>query len=299
MKKNNIFSLIRLCRPKHWIKNLLIFAPLVFSGKLTNPADFYATFAGGFAFSLIASAVYVFNDLCDVENDRRHEIKKSRPLASGAVSSRSAVVLTCLLLTAAFTINAVVCPKAYAFALPALYVLLNVVYSLRAKRVPLLDIAVLVSGFLIRIYYGAFLVDAPVSPWLYLTIMSMAAYLGLGKRRNELNKRILEHQEIDGVLKSYPTAFLDRNMYMCLTLVITFYALWSISPVPVLPDEAADYRIGTVPLVLLICMRYSLLIETKTYADPVDVLTSDKTLIVLVLLYGAYMLFLMYGFTYF
>ena len=295
MKKTNTFGLIRLCRPKHWIKNILVFAPLVFSGKLLNPVDFLITVAGWFAFGFIASAVYVFNDLCDLENDRRHEIKKNRPLASGIVSPRAAIVLSCFLLICAFTVNAVFCPATKAICMLALYIVLNIVYSVRAKKVPLLDIAILVSGFLIRIYYGAFLIDTPVSPWLYLTITAMAAYLGLGKRRNELKTRIRENQEIDGVLKSYPAHFLDRNMYMCLTLAITFYALWSISPVPVLPDEATDYRIGTVPLVLLICMRYSLLIEIKTYADPVDVLTSDKALISLVLLYGAYMLFLMYG----
>ena len=295
MKIINIFALIRLCRPKHWIKNLLIFAPLVFSGRLTDSNDFLITLTGWFAFGFTASAVYVFNDLCDVESDRRHEIKKNRPLASGDVPARCAVVLSCLLMICAFTLNAFACSEIQAAGMLVLYIILNILYSLRAKGIPLLDIAVLVFGFLVRIYYGAFLIDAPVSPWLYLTITTMAAYLGLGKRRNELQKRIRENQEIDGVLKSYPAGFLDKNMYMCLTLAIAFYALWSISPVPALPEEAADYRIGTVPLVLLICMRYSLLIETKTYADPVDVLTSDKALIFLVLLYGAYMLSLMYG----
>ncbi len=293
--KNNIPALLRLCRPKHWIKNLLIFVPLVFSGKLSNRADFSIALTGWFAFGFVASAVYVFNDFCDMKSDRLHEIKKNRPLASGAVSSRAAAILLCSLLTGAFTINFFVRSGLQTSGLLALYIGLNVVYSLKAKNTPLFDIAVLVSGFLIRIYYGAFLINAPVSPWLYLTVTTMAAYLGLGKRRNELQKRIRDDQNIDGVLKSYSTAFLDKNMYMCLTLAVAFYALWSISPVPALPEEATDHRIGTVPLVLLICMRYSLLIETRTYADPVDVLASDKILIFLVLSYGAYMLFLMYG----
>ena len=293
--KNNIPALLRLCRPKHWIKNLLIFVPLVFSRKLLNRADFSITLTGWLAFGFVASAVYVFNDLCDMKNDRLHEIKKNRPLASGAVSPRAAAVLSCSLLAIAFTINSVVRSGFQTSGLLLLYIGLNTVYSLKAKDIPLFDIAVLVSGFLIRLYYGAFLINAPVSPWLYLTVTTMAAYLGLGKRRNELQKRIRDCQDIDGVLKKYSTAFLDKNMHMCLTLAVAFYALWSISPVPALPEEAANHRIGTVPLVLLICMRYSLLIETKTYADPVDVLTSDKVLIFLVLSYGAYMLFLMYG----
>ena len=190
--------------------------------------------------------------------------------------------------------NAEACKKFAPAGLLILYLALNALYSLWAKKIPLLDISILVSGFLIRIFYGASLIDAPVSAWLYLTITSMATYLGLGKRRNELQKRINENRELDGVLKSYPLSFLDKNMHMCLTLTNVFYALWTISPIPVF-SAASDGRIATVPLVLLICMRYSLLIETKTYADPVDVLTSDKVLVFLVLAYGAYMAFLMYG----
>lgn len=294
MQKTKISDLLRLCRPKHWIKNLLVFAPLIFSGKLLVLSDFTSVLLGWFAFNFIASAVYVFNDLCDVKTDRLHEIKKSRPLACGTVSICSAVILLGGLIILAFTANAEASCTTTTAGMLALYLLLNVFYSLWAKKIPLLDIAVLVIGFLIRVFYGASLIAAPVSAWLYLTITTMATYLGLGKRRNELQKRINGNQEITGVLKNYPIDFLDKNMHMCLTLTIAFYALWTIAPVPVLP-AAADGRIGTVPLVLLICMRYSLLIESKTYADPVDVLTSDKILIALVLLYGAYMAFLMYG----
>ena len=283
---------VQLCRPKHWLKNFLIFVPLIFSGKLMNPQDFTIVLTGWFVFGLTASAVYIINDLKDVETDRKHEIKKNRPLASGTVSPRFAAVMTVTLLFCAFffTPN----PKETAFML-ALYVVLNIFYTLWAKKIPLLDIAVLVTGFLIRIYYGSFLINVPVSPWLYLTITTMAAYLGLGKRRNELQKTINESLEIDGVLKHYSTSFLDKNMYMCLTLTNAFYALWTVAPVQALAEGTPDGRIGTVPLVLLICMRYSLLIESKKYADPVDVLTSDKILIFLVLIYCAYMLFLMYG----
>ena len=294
MKKINLPALVKLCRPKHWIKNFLVFAPLVFSGKLSDPTFFIIILAGWFAFNFLASAIYVFNDLCDLKTDRLHEIKKKRPLASGAVSPLSASVLLFLLIVSSFTLNAAVCSGINAAGMLAVYLILNVIYSLWAKKIALLDIAILVFGFLLRIYYGAFLIDAPVSAWMYLTITTMAAYLGFGKRRNELMKRICEGREIDDVLKNYSESFLDKNMYMCLTLTNAFYALWTVFPVPVLSAEN-DNRITSVPLVLLICMRYSLLIESKTYADPVDVLTSDRILIFLVLLYGVYMMFLMYG----
>lgn len=289
-----IFPLIRLCRPKHWLKNVLIFAPLIFSGNLLNPENFFKTLLGWIAFNFTASAVYIFNDLRDIETDKLHEIKKNRPLAAGQVTPTTAKILFCLLIIAAAGINLTASTCLQPAGLLLLYLIMNVLYSLRIKKIPLLDIAFLVLGFLIRIFYGASLIIETVSVWLYLTVTTMSAYLGLGKRRNELQKRIDNNHEINGVLKFYTPEFLDKNMYMCLTLTIAFYALWAISPIPAMPDPS-NARIWTVPLVLLICMRYSLLIESKTYADPVDVLTSDKVLILLVVLYGLYMILLMYG----
>lgn len=294
MSLSTSIALIRLCRPKHWLKNVLVFAPLIFSGNLLNPDSFFKTFIGWIAFNFTASAVYIFNDLRDIETDKLHEIKKYRPLAAGQVTPTTAKILFCLLIIAAAGINLTASTCLQPAGLLLLYLIMNVLYSLRIKKIPLLDIAFLVLGFLIRIFYGASLIIETVSVWLYLTVTTMSAYLGLGKRRNELQKRIDNNHEINGVLKFYTPEFLDKNMYMCLTLTIAFYALWAISPIPAMPDPS-NARIWTVPLVLLICMRYSLLIESKTYADPVDVLTSDKVLILLVVLYGLYMILLMYG----
>lgn len=298
MSLSTSIALIRLCRPKHWLKNVLIFAPLIFSGNLLNPENFFKTLLGWIAFNFTASAVYIFNDLRDIETDKLHEIKKNRPLAAGQVTPTTVKILFCLLIIAAAGINLTASTCLQPAGLLLLYLIMNVLYSLRIKKIPLLDIAFLVLGFLIRIFYGASLIIETVSVWLYLTVTTMSAYLGLGKRRNELQKRIDNNHEINGVLKFYTPEFLDKNMYMCLTLTIAFYALWAISPIPAMPDPS-NARIWTVPLVLLICMRYSLLIESKTYADPVDVLTSDKVLILLVVLYGLYMILLMYGRTFF
>lgn len=289
-----ISALIRLCRPHHWIKNALIFAPLIFSGRLSDASGFMTAFYGWAAFGLFASAVYIFNDLRDIESDRLHEIKKNRPLPCGAVSVTQARVLAVLLFCAGAAVDIAIAPDKSAAALPFLYVLLNIAYSLGIKKIPLADVTVLVSGFLIRVFYGGFLIHAAVSVWLYLTVTSMAACLGLGKRRNELLKRIKAGGEIDGVLKFYTPAFLDKNMYMCLTLAVAFYALWAITPIPAVQDPA-NARVWSVPLVLLVCMRYSMLIERESYADPVDVLFSDRALQGLAAIYGLFMLLIMYG----
>lgn len=294
MFMSNITALIRLCRPKHWLKNTLVFAPLIFSGNLLETNSFLKVLIGWFAFNCMASAVYIFNDLCDLKTDKLHEIKRKRPLAAGETTPLCAKILFFLLILLSVGINFRISGGIETVGLLLLYLGINILYSLKAKKIPLLDIALLVLGFLIRIFYGAYLISAAVSVWLYLTVTTMSAYLGLGKRRNELQKRIDNNHEINGVLKFYTPDFLDKNMYMCLTLTIAFYALWAISPIPVMPDPS-NARIWTVPLVLLICMRYSLIIESKTYADPVDVLTSDKILMFLLLFYGLYMAFLMYG----
>ena len=279
-----MLPVLKLLRPHHWIKNGLIFLPLIFGGRLTNPADLIATAAGTLCFCFLASAVYVMNDLADMESDRLHEIKKFRPLAAKTVSEKTAKALFALLMLAAFG-GAAALQNGTAATLLTAYLFINFAYSRGAKKIPVLDIVLLVSGFIVRLFYGAVLIDEEVSPWLYMTVMTMACYLALGKRRNDLLAG-----ESKGVLKFYTPAFLDKYMTVCQTLTIAFYALWAMSP-------SALHSVGTiwtVPLVIVICMKYGLNVETQKYADPVDVLLSDKVLCGLVSLYGLVMLGLLY-----
>lgn len=275
---------LKLLRLPHWIKNGLIFLPLIFGGGLTNGTLFLTTLAGALCFCCLASAIYVMNDLADAESDRLHEIKKFRPLAARTVSEKTAKALLALMLTLTAA-GTVLLKNGAAAVLLAAYFLCNAAYSRGAKRIPILDIVLLVSGFLIRLFYGAVLIDEEVSPWLYMTVMTMACYLALGKRRNDLLAG-----ENNGVLKFYTPAFLDKFMTVCQTLTIAFYALWAMSP-SVLHSASV---IWTVPLVIVICMKYGLNIETRKYADPVDVLLNDKVLCALTALYGAIMTGLLY-----
>lgn len=273
---------LKLLRIHHWIKNGLIFLPLVFGGGLTDASLFLTALAGALCFCFLASAVYVMNDLADMESDRLHEVKKFRPLAAKTVSEKTAKALLAVMLFLAFCGTAAL-QNGTAAALLTAYLPINAVYSRGAKKIPILDIALLVSGFVIRLFYGAALIDEEVSPWLYMTVTAMACYLALGKRRNDLLAG-----ENKGVLKVYTPAFLDKYMTVCQTLTIAFYALWAMSV-----SHAAG-TIWTVPLVIVICMKYGLNIETQKYADPVDVLLSDKILCGLTALYGLVMLGLLY-----
>ena len=242
-----------LMRVHHYIKNILIFMPLIFSGNLTDRRKFTATLLGMIAFSLVTSAVYIINDIRDAEKDRMHPTKKNRPIASGAVTPFHAVVLMVFILIAAVVLLVVSDATAGSYAL-----------------------------------FGAVLTGTEVSEWLYLTVLSGAFYFSLGKRRNELQKK--KDGDTRKVLKYYTRDFLDKNMYMCLALLNTFYALWCKD----ITNAGMEYAMWTVPIVILICMKYSLTVEGNSEGDPVEVLLHDRVLMALCVVYGIVMIGMLY-----
>lgn len=282
---------LRLMRVHHYIKNILILLPLVFSGKMLSYDSSIKAIYGFLAFSFASSIVYIINDIQDINNDREHPIKCKRPIASGAVSVRSAWVLSAILFLLTVTLNYLAAnTNIISWLYILLYVMLNVFYSMGLKNVPLIDVTILVAGFLIRVLYGSTIIDVVISKWLYLTVISMSFFLSLGKRRNEIVKQGDKSRK---VLKLYTHKFLDRNMYMCLTLTMAFYALWCVDS-NTIAEHANRYIVWTVPLVMLISMKYSFNIEGNSFGDPVDVLLADKILIGLVSLYGISTLWIIY-----
>lgn len=273
-----IKNYLKLIRVTHYIKNGLIFLPLFFSGLYKDVNNIFICLLGFILFSLTTSIVYVFNDICDIEKDKLHEVKKHRPLASGVVSKKEAyliIAVLCFIIIGisiyTFTINI----NPLVFALIITYVIINLLYSKWLKNIPLVDVMVLVSGFLIRVFIGALLIDTEVSHFLYLTIMAAAFYMGFGKRRNEILKGKTSTRK---VLKYYTKEFLDRNMYVCLTLTVVFYALWTVEPEV---TKMLDYNwlMWTVPLIMIILFQYSLIVEKDSYADPVEVIIHNKPLL--------------------
>lgn len=284
----------KLLRPKHWIKNFLVFSPLVFSGNLLKNEYLISSCIAFIMFSLIASSVYIVNDIRDVEADRKHEVKCFRPIASGQVSIKEAKIMLTLLLLIVIAVHISIGLSISAVFVLFVYFISNILYSIKFKKLPVIDIAILTLGFILRVFYGANVIGVEVSNWLYLTVMALAFYLGLGKRRNELLKAGDNAREVRGVLKYYNHNFLDKNMYMLLSAAIVFYALWCIDPITTAVLNE-NFLIWTVFLVVCILMKYSLDIETGSYADPVDVVLGDKWLICLVLLYCMILIFLLYG----
>lgn len=294
VSKCSVRDIVKLMRPKHYLKNLLLFVPIIFSRRLLEGVAFSQVLIGFGSFSLLCSAVYILNDIRDVESDRQHVVKRNRSIAAGRVSIPVALVLAgaCIGLSVFLDI-CIVESGADSFFLLLLYFMVNLSYSMGLKHIPFLDIFLLVLGFLIRVLYGAAIIDESVSNWVLLTVISLSFYLGLGKRRNELKKsdgKALTRR----VLQYYSFPFLDKFMYLCLSLAIVFYSLWS-SDTSVAARYGTDKLVWTVPLVILLMMKYSADVESDSYGDPVDVIWNDKPLIGLGLFYAVIMVLLIYG----
>lgn len=287
MKK--IISYIKLMRPHHYIKNILIFLPLVFSKNIGNMNLLVITIIGAIAFSLMSSIVYILNDIMDVEADRKHEKKKHRPIASGAVPIKGAVILGIVLFIISILLNWYLKSSIIALCVFYGYLLMNILYSVKLKHIAIVDIVILAFGFMLRVIYGATITGIAISDWLYITILAFSFYMGLGKRRNEYKKMGKDGRE---VLKYYNETFLTSNLYMCMGLGIVFYSLWCMDIGKV--ANGVINIIWTVPLVIIICMKYSLDIEGDSLGDPVDVILQDKLLVALGAIYGIIMFIALY-----
>ncbi|GHV85495.1 decaprenyl-phosphate phosphoribosyltransferase [Spirochaetia bacterium] len=274
-----------LLRVKHYIKNALIFVPLFFSLSFYNVKNVLVCVFGFIAFSLLSSIIYIFNDINDIEKDRLHTIKCKRPLAAGKISKRNAVItaLFLFILIGLILILAGIYQNLGAVCILGLYLILNILYSAGLKNKPIIDIVILAAGYVLRIIFGGLIIGVELSAWLYLVITMGAFYMGFGKRRNEM---LQQGKETRDVTKAYTYNFLDKNMYVCQTLCIVFYSLWSIDPLTVQKFNTTAF-VYTIPFVLLILFKYSLNIEADSDGDPTSVLFHDKVLILLVLLYSA------------
>lgn len=273
------------------MKNVLVLVPLLFSGQIGEMDRLIPALWGFLAFSLLASAIYVINDIKDVEKDRANSHKCHRPIASGAIPPSSAALYAVGLLAAVVVCGYMASARnAMGMVWLALYFLLNLGYSFGLKNIPLVDIAILVSGFLIRVLYGGAVTEISLSKWLCLTVTAASFYLGLGKRKGELTGQKSQRS----VLKYYSYEYLDKNMYVCMALTVMFYTLWTVDSLTVI-RVGDDRLIWTVPLVLLIFMKYNLDANSQHDGDPVEVLLHDKVLLLLGAVLAFIVFFLIYG----
>jgi 4-hydroxybenzoate polyprenyltransferase len=285
-----------LLRLYHYIKNLLIFIPLFFSLGFFNTRSLTVSALGFVIFSILSSVVYILNDMRDIEKDRLHPVKRLRPLASGRIPVSHARTALGVLAGTLFVLTALLCfvenrPATWAaIGFLALYLALNIGYSYGLKNIPLADITILASGYVIRVLFGALILGISISVWLYLMITVGAFYLGLGKRRNEITGTGTETR---AVMRFYSHNFLDKNMYMCQALCVVFYALWSIDAATIQRFHTNAF-IYTIPLFLIILLKYSLSIEADSDGDPTSVVLHDKALLILCAVYMAWAFCIIY-----
>lgn len=271
-------ALWRSLRPHQWVKNLLVFGALIFSRSLTHSDAVLKALAAFVAFCLVSSGIYLLNDLCDLEEDRRHPKKRSRPLASGELARPPAVGALLALLTVG-TLLAVAVKPALGVVL-GLYLAMHAGYSLGLKHVAILDVMLIALGFVLRAVGGAVAIGVEATPWLMLCTLLLALLLGFGKRRQEIT--MLEEAAV-GVrrsLRDYSAASLDHMMAIAAGSAIVTYSLYTLS-------EATAGRFGThglvltVPSVIYGILRYLYLVQEEQLGDdPARLLVTDRPLLV-------------------
>jgi 4-hydroxybenzoate polyprenyltransferase len=277
-------ALIKTMRPRQWTKNGFIFFGLVFDKQLFMLEPFLRTVAGFFLFCLLSSAVYLLNDIADVEADRNHPEKKFRPIASGKLPVRVASVAAMLLAFISISLGYLLSPF-FALILAA-YLFINLLYSRWLKHVTILDVLIVSSGFVLRVAAGVILIF-PVerfSPWLYMLTILFSLYIGLGKRRAELNLLAEGASAHRKVLDGYTLPLLDQYITIVSGMTIVAYSLYTFSA-PNLPENQS--MMLTIPFVVYGIFRYLQLIQIGHEAgSPDEVALKDRPLQVTVLLWG-------------
>ena len=270
-----LLSLIKLMRPRQWVKNVFVLAPLVFSGQFLDLDTVSRALLAMLLFCVASSASYIINDIHDIEHDRRHPKKsKTRPLAAGVLSVPAAVVMLGVLYGALIW-GWFLAPNV--LLIIAAYLTLNIAYTFVLKHQPVVDIFTIAIGFVLRVYAGAVAIDVPVSEWMFVTTLCLALYLAAVKRRQELSQGDSGGRK---VLEKYSLSLVDRYAEMSATGALVFYSMFVMSAKPQL--------IVTVPLVLFGLFRYWYVVEELDGGEsPTDALFADWQLLLTVVLWVA------------
>lgn len=272
-------------RPRQWTKNTVVFAALVFDVKFVQPGPLLRTLAAFVLFSLVSSAVYILNDLVDIEKDKLHPDKRDRPLAAGLLQPKVAwlamVILLLVALPSAFAVNK------WLGVILLLYFAQNVAYSFYLKHIVIIDALTVAAGFVLRVGAGAVVVNVErFSPWLYVCMTLLALLIALGKRRHEIFSLQAEARNHRQILDDYSLAFLDQLLSIITAATIVSYSLYTFSAKNV-PDN--HLMMLTIPFVLYFLFRYLYLIHVKELGGaPDELIFKDKPLLISALAWGLF-----------
>lgn len=273
-------GLLRLARPRQWVKNAFVAAPLFFTPDALNARNIALVAAAVAVFCLLSSAIYAFNDWCDREADRLHPAKRTRPIASGEVSPGAGLALTGVLLVAAAALALAVMPPAF-LTYAGGYAVLSILYSLRLKHLSVVDVMVVAIGFVLRVEGGAVAIDIVPSVWIVICTFLLALFLALAKRRDDLAKATPgTHRP---ALQGYNLGFVDAALGLVLAALLVSYLIYT-TDTEVTRKFGTDRLYLTVPFVVAGVLRYLqiALVEERS-GSPTDLALSDRFLIVAVI----------------
>jgi 4-hydroxybenzoate polyprenyltransferase len=276
-------GLLISARPHHWVKNLIVFAALVFAREYNNPQKIGLAIIAFAAFCLASSAIYLINDVFDRESDKKHPIKSKRPIASGRVPVAAAVSAATFLLIGAVILGILVNTSTIIMLIS--YAVLNLVYSAILKHLVIIDVMTIAAGFVLRAVAGGLAISVPISPWLLVCTTLLALFMGFGKRRHELTFLTNDAVSHRRALENYSVGFLDQMISVVTSSTVVAYAFYTLSP------EVED-RFGTkwlsltIPFVLYGVFRYLYLIFHKEEGgSPTKLLLTDPPLMLCVILW--------------
>lgn len=286
--------LLKAMRPHQWTKNLFVFAALAFSKHLFELEPFLRTAAAFLVFCGLASAVYLINDIADIDRDRQHPKKRLRPIASGELSVGTARATAGLL--AAVALGGAIALAAPLFWTAAAYLALNLLYSFAGKHIVIVDVLSVALGFVLRALAGGFAIGVPVTEWLLVLMLLLALFLALAKRRHEITStsdgKASDHRKI---LAEYSPYLIDQMTSVVTASVVTAYSFFTLSPETV--AKFGTTRLSwTIPFVVYGIFRYLYLVHQRDLGDnPTDVLLTDRPLLAAVALWAVVVIAIVYS----
>lgn len=299
--ENKLYHLFRAMRPRQWVKNAVIFAPIIFAGELFVISNIIKSSLAFMIFSFVASSIYLVNDCLDVESDKKHPVKKHRPVASGMLPASWAWGVAILLLIFFVPLAFITLGTYFGFVLLT-YILLQVAYNLKLKELIILDALTIAMGFILRVFAGALAIPVSISSWLILAVIGGALLLAFGKRRAErtlLEAKGISKESTRNILSQYPDTLLDSMISMSATFAIISYSLFTfqVSPQnvlnsildPLLPSTlvGAKTLMLTIPIVIYGVARYLFVIYEKREGEsPERILFKDFPLLLTTIFWG-------------
>jgi 4-hydroxybenzoate polyprenyltransferase len=283
--------IVKTMRPRQWPKNFFVLAGLVFDGQLTNFGSLWVTMLAFVLFCLASSVVYIINDLTDIKSDRLHPFKRNRPLASGQITQRTALIAALVLFLLTFP-TAFILNNCFGLIISG-YFLLMLAYSLWLKRIPIIDVMIIAAGFVLRVAAGVVIIDTTqFSPWLFVATTFLALFIALGKRRSELDLLESKADAHRQVLKGYSLEMLDQMLTIVMASTLMTYCLYTFSSSL---TPRSQVMMLTIPFVIYGLFRYLYLVRMEHIGGaPEEIVLKDLPMQIAVGLWGLTVIIILY-----